>query len=93
MNKTFMKKHGWKTLFKIVIGSKLNLAHLIQFEAKAYSIDKYISKKKKMKTKAHIDFFVEYENRNIFNIWVFNQHKIIRMRNVIFDEDDFYKSN
>ena len=83
MNRIFMKKYEWKTFFEIVIGSKFNLVHLIQFKAKAYSIDKHISKKKKMKIKAHIDFFVEYDNRNIFNIWVSSQHKIIRMCDVI----------
>ena len=93
MNRIFMKKHEWKTFFEVVIESKFNLAHLIQFKAKAYSIDKHISRKKKMKIKAHIGFFVEYDSRNIFNIWVSSQHKIIRMRDVIFDEDNFYKSN
>ena len=40
----------------------------MQFEAKAYSIDKDISRKKKMRAKVHIDFFVDYDNINIFNI-------------------------
>ena len=65
----------------------------MQFEVKAYSTDKHISRKKKMRVKAHIDFFVNYESINIFNIWVFNQHKIIKMRDVIFDENNFYKFN
>ena len=88
-----MKKHEWKIFFKVVIESKLNLIHLIQFKAKAYSIDKHISRKKKMKIKVPIDFFVEYNSRNIFNIWIFNQHKIIKMREIIFNENKFYKSN
>ena len=31
-------------------------------------MNKHIFKKKKMKVKAHIDFFVKYNNKNIFNI-------------------------
>ena len=63
-----MKKHEWKIFFEIVIENKFNLIHLIQFKVKAYSVDKHISRKKKMKIKIYIDFFVEYNNRNIFNI-------------------------
>ena len=93
MNRTFMKKHEWKTSFEVVIKKKFNLAHLIQFEAKTYSNDKHILRKKKMQAKAYINFFVNYESINIFNIWVFSQHKIIKMRDVIFDENYFYKFN
>ena len=93
MNKTLMKKHEWKTSFEVITEKKFNLIHLVQFEAKAYSIDKHISRKKKMRVKAYIDFFVNYESINIFNIWIFNQHKIIKMRDVIFDENNFYKFN
>ena len=93
INKTLMKKHEWKISFEVIIEKKFNLTHLVQFEAKAYSTDKHISRKKKMRVKAHIDFFVDYESINIFNIWVFNQHKIIKMRDVIFDENNFYKFN
>ena len=91
MNRTFMKKHEWKTSFEVIIEKKFNLIHLVQFEAKAYSTDKHISRKKKMRAKAYIDFFVDYDSINIFNIWIFSQHKIIRMRDVIFDENSFYK--
>ena len=87
-----MKKHERKTFFEVVIESKLNLTHSIQFKIKTYSINKYISKKK-MKIKIYIDFFVEYNNKNIFNIQISSQHKINKMRDVIFDENNFYKSN
>ena len=46
-----------------------------------------------MRAKAHIEFFVDYESINIFNIWIFSQHKIIKMRDVSFDENSFYKFN
>ena len=63
-----MKKHKWKIFFKIVIERKLNLVYLIQFKAKAYLMNKHIFKKKNMRVKTYIDFFIKYNNRNIFNI-------------------------
>ena len=52
----------------MTIDKKSNLAHIVQYEAKAYSLNKKISKREKMKSKAHIDFLVEYDNINIFLI-------------------------
>lgn len=68
MNRTPSKKHGWKTPFELVTGSKPNLAHIIQFGAKAYPIDKHIPRREKMRAKAHIGFLVGYDSTNIFNI-------------------------
>ena len=86
-----MKQHEWKTLFEAVTKRKFNLTHLIQFEIKTYFIDKHILKREKMRFKAHINFLIEYDNINIFNIWIFNLYKIIWTRDVIFDENNFYK--
>ena len=44
-----------------------------------------------MRSKAHINFLVEYDNINIFNIWISNLYKVIRTHDVIFDENNFYK--
>ena len=44
-----------------------------------------------MRFKAHINFLIEYYNINIFNIWIFKLHKIIRTHDVIFDENNFDK--
>ena len=54
MNRTPMKKHGWKTPFELVTPnhSKSNLGHLVQFGAKAYLIDKHRPRKEKMRSKA-----------------------------------------
>ena len=81
------KKHRSKK----IIDKKSNLAHIIQYKAKAYSLNKNISKKKKMRIKAHIDFLVSYDSINIFLIWIFSQRKIIRTRDVTFDENSRYR--
>ena len=91
MNRILMKKHEWKTFFEAVTERKFNLTHLIQFETKVYFINKHISRKKKIRFKAHINFLIEYDNINIFNIWISSLHKVIRTRDVIFDKNNFYK--
>ena len=49
--------------------------------------------KKKMKVKTHIDFLVNYDSINIFLIWISNQRKIIRTRDITFDENSRYRFN
>ena len=68
MNRTPFKKHEWKTSFEMATDKKPNLAHIIQYEAKAYPLDKNISRKEKMRSKAHIGFLVGYDSTNIFLI-------------------------
>ena len=46
-----------------------------------------------MKSKTHFDFLIKYNNINIFLIWILNQRKIIRIRDVIFDENLRYQFN
>ena len=93
MNRTLFKKHEWKTSFEMTINKKSNFAYIIQYEAKAYSLNKNISKKKKMRIKTHIDFLVDYDSINIFLIWISSQRKVIRTRDVTFDENSRYRSN
>lgn len=91
MNRTPLAKHSWKTPFEMVTGKKPNLAHLIKYGAKAYPIDKAIPKREKMRTKAHIGFLVGYDSTNIYLIWIPSQRKVIRTRDVTFNEDSFYR--
>ena len=93
MNRTPSKKHGWKTPFEMATGKKPNLAHIIQYGAKAYPLDKNIPRKEKMRPKAHIGFLVGYDSTNIFLIWIPSQRKVIRTRDVTFNEDSSYRPN
>ena len=52
----------------MITEKKFNLAHLVQYEAKAYFVDKNISRREKMKIKAYIDFLISYDNINIYFI-------------------------
>ena len=77
----------------MIIDKKSNLIHIIRYKTKIYSLNKNISKKKKMKSKTHFDFLIKYDSINIFLIWIFSQRKIIRIRDVIFDENLRYQFN
>ena len=93
MNRTPMKRHGWKTPFEMATGKKPNLAHMVKYGAKAYPLDKNVPRKEKMRPKAHIGFLVGYDSTNIFLIWIPSQRKVIRTRDVTFDEDSSYRPN
>ena len=77
----------------MITDKKLNLTHLIQYEAKAYFVDKNISRREKMKTRAHIDFLMNYDSTNIYFIWTSNQRKVFKICDVIFDENSHYQSH
>ena len=52
----------------MIIDKKLNLAHLIQYKAKAYFVDKNILRGEKMKTRVYINFLMNYDSTNIYLI-------------------------
>ena len=86
MSKILMKKHSWKISFEKITNIKFNLSHLNKFEFRVYSFDKSISKKNKLRKRTHIEYFLKYDDSNIYFISIFNQRKVIRSKNVIFDE-------
>lgn len=87
-----MQKHGWKTPFEMALGGVPNLSHLRKIGCKAYALDKHIPLKQKLKERAHIGHLMGYDSTNIFCIWIPSQRKIIRTRDVQFDENFFYNS-
>ena len=94
MNRTPMKKHEWKTPHENILGKKPHLGHLRKFGAKAYALDKTLEKKdrkNKMAPRAHIGFLVGYDSKNIFLIWIPSQRKVVRTRDVLFDEESRYE--
>lgn len=90
-NRTLMNKHKWKTPFQAVTSYRLNLSHLKAFRYKAYPLDKSIPRKEKMAPRAYLGFLVGYEGTNIYNIWIPSLYKVIRTRDITFDEALFYK--
>ena len=89
-NRTPMQKHGWKTPYELVNKTPPSLSHLHPIGCKAYSLDKHIPRKEKMQERAHIGHLVGYDSTNIFRIWIPSRSKIIRTRDVMFDDEVFY---
>lgn len=57
-NRTPMAKHGWKSLYELMIGQTSNLSYLHQYGCKAYSLIKHLPRKAKLAERAHIGHLV-----------------------------------
>ncbi|EKG09277.1 Integrase catalytic core [Macrophomina phaseolina MS6] len=89
-NRTPLKKLGWITPFEKVTGNKPNLSHLKAYGCKAYSLRKDLPRTYKLAERAFIGYLVGYDSTNIFRIWIPSQDKVIRTRDVTFNETSFY---
>ncbi|KAI1003263.1 hypothetical protein K3495_g4940 [Podosphaera aphanis] len=89
-NRTPIRQLGWKTPFEVVYGSKPGYSHLRIFGCRAYALKKHILNSRKLDSRAHIGHLVGYESTNIFKIWIPSRNKVIKTRDVTFDEDTFY---
>ena len=92
-NRTPMEKHSWKTPFEMVTGNKPYLSHLRMYGCKAYVLKHHIPRKQKLEPRAHIGYLVGYDSTNIFRIWIPSRHKVIRSRDVLFDEQEIYDAS
>ena len=86
-----MRKHEWKTPYELVKKCPPNLAHLKVYGCKAYSKINILPKKQKFAERAHIGHLISYNSTNIFRIWIPSKSKVIRTRDVIFDECSLYQ--
>ena len=77
----------------MVTNKPLNLAYLKAYGCKAYVRINQLSKKQKLSERAHIGYLIGYDSSNIFRIWIPSINKIIRIRDVVFDEISFYNLN
>jgi hypothetical protein len=93
MNRTPSRRLQWKTPFEKVENKKPSLGHLKVYGCKAYALDKNIPKLQKMKDRAHAGYLVGYDSRNIYLIYIKSKQKVIRTRDVIFNEEEFMKGD
>jgi hypothetical protein len=72
-----------------------DLSHLKVFGCRAYPVipSAKIPKTRKLLPRAHIGYLVGYESTNIFRIWVPSEMKVIKTRDVTFNEELFYAPN
>lgn len=93
INRTPTERFAWKTPFEMATGRKPNIAHIRLLGCKAYihrtGPDAPL-KIQKLEPRATIGFLVGWDSTTIARIWVPGQDKVIRTRNVLFDERQRY---
>ena len=90
LNRTPISKTGM-TPFERLYGSKPSIFHIKPYGCRAYPLIHNLPKLPKLEPRAHIGYLVGYDSRNIYRIWVPSKNKIIRIRDVTFDEKTFYQ--
>jgi hypothetical protein len=60
------------------------------YGCKSYTLDKRIRRGDKLAPRALIGHLVGYDSTNIYRIWIPSLRKVIRTRDVTFDETSFY---
>jgi Reverse transcriptase (RNA-dependent DNA polymerase) len=80
----------WKTPIEALTGNRPNLSHLHVYGCRAYPLNKKIPRRQKLEPRAHIGYLVGYDASNIYRVWIPSQEKVIRTRDVTFDDTLFY---
>jgi hypothetical protein len=91
INRTPTKAIGYRTPYEMAYGKKPYIGNLYLLGSKAYvRID--TKKSEKMEPRAQIGYLVGYESHNIWLIWTEGPYgtKVIRARDVVFDETKRY---
>jgi len=90
LNRTLNEQLGWKTPYEIAYGKTPSLTHMHVYGCKTYTLDKRIKRGDKLAPCALIGHLVGYDLTNIYRIWIPSLRKVIRTRDVTFDETSFY---
>ena len=90
LNRLPHRRSGWKTPFEAVQGKKPSLSHLHVYGCTAYSLIYGIPRKQKLEARAQIGYLIGYDSRNIYRVWNPVNGKVIRTRDVTFDENRLY---
>ncbi len=72
---------------------RFEIEHLKTYECKTYSLLKdadVSSRDSKLKSRAFVDYLVDYNSINIFRIWNSEKENVSDYRDVIFDESELY---
>jgi Reverse transcriptase (RNA-dependent DNA polymerase) len=66
------------------------LMHLHAYGCRAYVRDPKVAKGDKMEDRAFIGYLIGYDSTNIFRVWIPHRDKVVRVRDVRFDETKRY---
>jgi hypothetical protein len=72
---------------------RFEIEHLKMYECKTYSLLKDAdasSRDSKLKSRAFVDYLVDYNSINIFRVWNSEKEDVNDYRDVIFDENELY---
>jgi hypothetical protein len=89
-NRTPKHQLSWKTPYEVLTQSKPNLSHLRVYSYRAYPLNKHIPRLEKLQARAHIGYLTGYDSSNIYRVWIPSQEKVVRTRDITFDEELFY---
>jgi reverse transcriptase-like protein/Pol polyprotein/gag-pre-integrase-like protein len=70
--------------------AKPNLFQLKVYGCRSYARIRNLPRKRKMAARALIGYLIGYEGTNIFRIWIPQKRKVIRTRDVTFNEEKLY---
>ena len=92
VNRTPTKSIGYKTPFEAATGVKPTVAHMKAYGCKAYPHKHkgLVPRKHRLDPRAFVGFLVGYDSTNIYRVLVPSLRKILRVRDVTFNEDEFY---
>ena len=89
-NRTPIKKLAWKTPFEGFTKDIPMLGHVHPFGCRAYAVEDNIPKLEKMAPRAQVGYLVGFDSTNIFRVWLPSKGRVIRTRDVRFDDTKLY---
>ena len=108
-NRTLKKSLGWRLLYEdfhtfvakkdsiLNLVRKLQIGYLCNYSCKAFIITNNALKKtnylNKLELNAWISYLVGYDSTNIYCIWNPKLDRVVCVRDVIFNKDEFYNSD
>jgi hypothetical protein len=90
LNRTPTRRLGWRTPFEALRKETPRLSHLRRYGCKAFATRDDLPNREKWHPNAHIGHLVGYDSTNIFRIWLPSLQKVIRTRDVIFNEKEVF---
>jgi hypothetical protein len=92
LNRTPQQKNNWITpierlnRFKGIENAKPKCSHIRIYGSKAYTLNHKIARTDKLAPRANVGYLVGWDSTNIFRVWVPVLKRVIRTRDVTFDE-------
>ena len=90
VNRTFIKRLDWKILFEMFIKSIFLIVYIYLFGCRAYVMISKIRRFDKILPRAQIGYFVGYDFINVFRVWILLFEKVIRIRDIRFNNNRLY---